>query len=570
MKNDDITLEQKEWMRNVVRDPVLFAIHVLGVKLWQKQIDILQSIAKNNRTAVRSCHGVGKTFTLAVAVLWWLARYKDGIVLTTSPTLRQVRTQLWSEIRRLVDNARVPYPELNTLELKFRGDNNFALGLSTNQAENFQGYHGKHVLIIADEAPGIEAGIWDAIAGIMAGGKVHIVMAGNPTAPWGAFFDAFHRERALWNCIRIDAFDSPNLERLTLDELLRLDPAKGGPLDLDPVPYLVTRRWVYEQYMTWWHGDESSSPNWMSRVRGQFPDQAQNALIKLPWLERAKERALRNPVQDGGGRLVAGVDVGGGEAETVAYICESRPHQHKIIKLGAWRGEDTRGEVVRFLEQYRTRLSVVRVDAIGIGYNFALHLRDDGLNVELINVSLPCPSQPHLGDKDPAIRFANEKARFYQTLADAFEHDEVEGLSDDLTIGQLSDLLYELDSRGRIRIESKEKARERRLSSPDRAEALMLALGKPFTRALPDWMLKDLPAIYRQDDMSKEEIADELDATMEEVETWLKQSATSQAPSWPRKKCAVCCKYEELGESWVRYGSLYYHEACYRKCSTGV
>src|SRR5207302_875976 len=83
-------------------------------------------------------------------------------------------------------------------------------------------------------------------------------------------------------------------------------------------------------------------------------------------------------------------------------------------------------------------------------------------------------------------------ARFYQTLADAVEHDEVEGLSDDLTIGQLSDLLYELDSRGRIRIESKEKARERRLLSPDRAEALMLALGKPFTRALPDWMLKDL------------------------------------------------------------------------------
>src|ERR1700730_3478409 len=564
MKNEDITTEQKELARKVMRDPALFATQVLGVKLWQKQIEILQSIARNSRTAVRSCHGVGKTFTLAAAVLWWLARYRDGIVLTTSPTLRQVRTQLWSEIRRLVDNARVPYPELNAMELKLRGDNNFALGLSANQAENFQGYHGKHVLVIADEAPGIEAGIWDAIVGIMAGGKVHIVMAGNPTAPWGAFFDAFHRERALWNCIRIDAFDSPNLEGLGLDELLTFDPAKGGPLDENSVPYLVTKRWVYEQYMTWRHGDESSSPSWISRVRGQFPDQAKNALIKLRWLEGARERALRNPVQDGGGRLLAGVDVGGGEAETVVYICESRRHQHKIINLGAWRGEDTRGEVVRFLERYRTRLSVVRVDAIGIGYNFGLHLRDRGFNVELINVSLPCPSQPHRGDKDPAIRFANEKARFYQTLADAVEHDEVEGLSDDLTIGQLSDLLYELDSRGRIRIESKEKARERRLLSPDRAEALMLALGKPFTRALPDWMLKDLPAIYLEQGMSKEEIAEKLDATMEEVDAWSKQSAVSQVPFWPRNKCAVCGKYEELGESWVRNRSLHYHEACYR------
>ncbi len=88
----------------------------------------------------------------------------EGIVLTTSPTQRQVRTQLWSEVHRAVERARVPYPKLKTTELKFRDDNNFALGFSTNQAENFQGYHGKQVLIIADEAPGIESGIWDAVA----------------------------------------------------------------------------------------------------------------------------------------------------------------------------------------------------------------------------------------------------------------------------------------------------------------------------------------------------------------------------------------------------------------------
>jgi hypothetical protein len=45
--------------------------------------------------------------------------------------------------------------------------------------------------------------------------------------------------------------------------------------------------------------------------------------------------------------------------------------------------------------------------------------------------------------------------------------------------GQLAGLLYEFDSQGRMRIESKEKARARGASSPDRAEALMLALCKP-------------------------------------------------------------------------------------------
>src|SRR6202040_619965 len=133
----------------------------------------------------------------------------------------------------------------------------------------------------------------EAMAGIMAGGDVHLVMAGNPTIPSGAFFDAFHRERSSWNCITIDAFDSPNLQGLTLEQLLQMDPIEGGPLDQNPVPYLVTRRWVYDQYRVWWLGDERSSPNWMSRVRGQFPDQAKNALIKLAWLERALERASK-------------------------------------------------------------------------------------------------------------------------------------------------------------------------------------------------------------------------------------------------------------------------------------
>jgi hypothetical protein len=56
-------------------------------------------------------------------------------------------------------------------------------------------------------------------------------MAGNPTVLSGAFFDAFTRERALWNCITIGAFDSPNLAGLDLEQLLRLDPVPGGPLD---------------------------------------------------------------------------------------------------------------------------------------------------------------------------------------------------------------------------------------------------------------------------------------------------------------------------------------------------
>jgi hypothetical protein len=255
----------------------------------------------------------------------------------------------------------------------------------------------------------------------MAGGKVHIVMAWNPTARSGAFFDAFTSERSLWNCITVGAFDSPNLEGLELEQLLRLDPAENGPLDQNPYPHLVNRRWVYDQHLAWWHGSEGSSPKWLSRVMAQFPDQTEDALFRMEWLERARPCVLLEPVnEDEGSSLVAGVDVSaGGESETVVYVCECRNEQRRIIRMGAWRGQDTRGHVVNFLNQFRARLSLVMVDAIGPGHHFGLHLRDCRFPVELINVAMPCESKPNLVENDPGRRFVDLKACYYQALASA-------------------------------------------------------------------------------------------------------------------------------------------------------
>ena len=406
--------------KNVVRDPVLFASHVLGLDLWPREAEILRSIKTQRRTAIKACHGVGKTFTLAVAALWWLARYREGIVLTTSSTQRQVRTQLWLEIHRLVKGAKVPYPKLKSTEIKFRDENNFAIGFSTNQFGKLSGLSREVRSDHRRRGAGDRVGIWDAVAGTMAGGVVHIVMAGNPTVPSGAFYDAFTKERGLWNCFTIGVFDSPNLKGITLEQLLEMDPAEGGPLDQNPIPYLATKRWVYDQHQTWWHGDEASSPNWMSRVLAEFPAQAEDALFKMIWLERARQRAIETPSNGSPTNLplFAGVDVGGGTAETVAYVCEFREGRLGIVGMGAWRGQDTRGQVVRFLSQFRSRLCLVNVDSIGIGHNFALHLRDERFPVEMVNVSLPCQSKPNLRENDPAKRFVNQKAFAYQSLAD--------------------------------------------------------------------------------------------------------------------------------------------------------
>jgi hypothetical protein len=75
--NGELTLLQKYRIRRALKDPVLFAEQILGVSLWEREVEILRSIKKQRRTAVKACHGVGKTFTIAIATLWWLARHPE-------------------------------------------------------------------------------------------------------------------------------------------------------------------------------------------------------------------------------------------------------------------------------------------------------------------------------------------------------------------------------------------------------------------------------------------------------------------------------------------------------------
>jgi reverse gyrase len=82
-------------------DPVAWAEDVLGVVLWSKQKEILRSIAANKRTAVKSCHSIGKTYIDSVAAAWWVSTRNDSMVQSTAPTYNQVHAQLWEAIRKL-------------------------------------------------------------------------------------------------------------------------------------------------------------------------------------------------------------------------------------------------------------------------------------------------------------------------------------------------------------------------------------------------------------------------------------------------------------------------------------
>ena len=446
-------------------DPVLFARHVLKDDPWPLQEEIMRSVASHLRTAVRSCHSSGKTYTLAQLVLWWLVRWPDAVVVTTAPTDRQVEKLLWGEIHKAI--ARCPYPlfpNANLTELRI-GPGNYAIGFATDkrgQGVRFQGFHSGHLLVILDEAQGVSPEVWEAVEGVAAGGDVRIVAISNPIIPGGPFYQAFASDRERWKTITISAFATPNFKDFTLEQLRQLP---RGLSENDPIftnqprPYLLSRRWVYDAF--WKYGE--SSPFWQSRVLGDFPEQAEDALISLRWLEAASTRVLSNDSNDGGG-LYAGIDVAGpGEDETVAVIRDSAG---AIVALQAWGQPDPRGEVAAFLAPYMSRLESVHVDTAGIGYYFGCHLSDLGYPVNHVNVGAATAY--------PA-KFANLKAQLYWALRERFETGEVAGLSDELTLSQLASIRYEHNSRGQVAIESKEDARKRGVKSPDRAEALMLA-----------------------------------------------------------------------------------------------
>ena len=83
-------LSRKSGAISLLRDPAEFARVVFGANLWPKQCEILDAAANHSRVAVKACHASGKTFAIALWVLWWLVAHEDGIVITTAPTWLQV------------------------------------------------------------------------------------------------------------------------------------------------------------------------------------------------------------------------------------------------------------------------------------------------------------------------------------------------------------------------------------------------------------------------------------------------------------------------------------------------
>jgi hypothetical protein len=433
-------------------DIALWARERLGIHLWSKQIEIANSLIANKKTAVKSCHASGKSFTASVVIAWWVdTRIElDAIVVSTAPTYEQVNKILWEYLRTL--SAKYDLPGKITMDDEWKDVGGRIVGFGrkpsdTNQ-HGFQGIHRRQgVLAVLDEACGIAESLWTGVATITTGKNDRILAIANPDDPASELGKIFADDDNGWSKITISAFDTPNFTGEYLPE-----DAKDG---------LISPEWVEEKKREW--GEDSA--RYMSKVLGEFPGQGINTLFSQKTLANAINTTLR---PDPESKPKLGCDIARFGADyTVLYSW----HDGVLRLVDKWGKKDTVETAERIVE-WAIKLGVdeVRIDGVGIGagvYDQVTRLAISRWETIGLVGNAASP------DLD---KWANYRAYAYDTLREKMATGHIDMEYGDKSLKEeLEGIQYKFSPRGAVQIESKDDMIRRGVKSPDFADAAMYA-----------------------------------------------------------------------------------------------
>lgn len=424
------------------------------MRAWSRQREVFDAVMAHPQTATRSGHKLSKSCSIACLALCWVLTRPAGKVVLTSSVGDQLKNILWPELRKRYENARVPIG--GKLSADYHGGLWFpdgraviALKSEDTKPEAFAGISSPHLLYLIDEASGFPESLLEAAQGNVAGGG-KIAAFGNPTRTSGWFYDAFHTRRSEWHCIHIDSRESPNIT------------GKEPPID-----GLATPEWEARMAKA---GRES--PIYQVRVAGNFPRSGDMTVVGLGLLEASLGR---DPQKLRDGPLRLGLDVGrtGDDPSVLAGVrgdrCLPLLHTHHR------EGDDLAGWVLANLREMRAdgrcdprERPECRIDVIGVGASAYDHLKhSDDLTAIPINVSTRPMDPEHYATTRDEVWFAG--ASFLK-----------EGGSlppgDTELHGELTAARYKFDGKGRYVVASKDEMAASLRRSPNRADALNLAV----------------------------------------------------------------------------------------------
>jgi hypothetical protein len=209
------------------------------------------------------------------------------------------------------------------------------------------------------------------------------------------------------------------------------------------------------------------------RFRQEYPCTAEEAFvmvgadsfIKSPSILAARRATLREPV----GALVIGVDPARfGDAST----CIARRIGRKALKIESIKKQDTMhvaGRIALIIKDERPARVFIDVGGLGAGIVDRLVELGFGKVVEAVNFGEAATQDD---------RYYNKRAEMWGEMRDWIKDRGV--LPDDEVLH--ADLIgpqYKYDSRGRVKLETKEEMRKRGIASPDRADSLALTFAAP-------------------------------------------------------------------------------------------
>lgn len=466
-------------------DPVAWAFEYLEVVLWSKQKEILYSIAANKRTAVKSCHSIGKSFVCAVAAAWWVFTREDCMVQSTAPTYTQVHAQLWENIRKVHQAGNLPgRVTLGDQWLKPIVKNGRTLEILVGEGKrpadtNIHGFHGTHrpdgVFTVLDEGCGLPTMLFTGAEAITTAAFDRQLTTGNPDDPNTEFGRIFREGDEQWNLITVSAFDTPNFTEegpalvKWAAEMDRGDAEKKWTKKVQALlEGMPDPEWVEGRRKDW--GDDS--PRYKSKVLGEFPETSMDSLYSASDIEKGRVNELE-PAETA--FRVLGVDVARfGEDRSVCI----ENIGGKISILAVLNSQDNM-EVAATVHKLALERNVdqVRVDGVGPGGGVVDRL------TQLSNAAgKPYVVVEMTANSSPPDRTLHRNARAY--WYDSLKH-QLRNALIDLPNGakdsdeeklqrELGSIRYGYPS-GILQIESKEDIRKRGDKSPDLVDALVMA-----------------------------------------------------------------------------------------------
>ena len=431
--------------------PGKFVQQALGATPEKWQLKTMLDVRNNDRTAVKSGHGVGKSALLAWIILWWLLTRFPAKVACTAPTSHQLDDVLWGEISKWYRKLPEGLKSLITVTsdkvfLNAAPNESFAVARTARKEkpEAFQGFHSENMLFIVDEASGVDPIIFEVGEGSMSTEGAKTLLTGNPTRTSGYFYDAFNSMRKWWVTRTVKCSDSSQ----------------------------ATEKYIQQMADKW--GTDSNVYN--VRVLGEFPKDDDDAVISRSLIEDSVGRDIVVPLDE---RVVWGLDVARFGSDQTA-LCK-RKGRKIAAKMETWRGKDTMQVAGIIKAKYDAvidfpgeRPSEIMVDSIGIGAGVVDRLREMGLPARGVNVAESASVDVLYSRLRDELWF---KAReFFDGKDVSMWRDERTGDGDLDLIAELASAKYAYTSLGKLKVESKDEMKKRGLRSPDLADAFCLTL----------------------------------------------------------------------------------------------